>query len=223
MKTRSIIITAAGSGKRMGSEIPKQFLPLLGKPVLMHTIERLHAWSPESQLVLTLPGHSIGEWQQLSVEHAFTIDLTIIAGGAERYHSIQNALQTCTGEVIAVHDGVRPLVSTETLNRLFDAAEIHPAVIPVTPVKDSLRSVEGTGSHAVPRSLFRIVQTPQVFHAAVLEKAYELPFSENLTDDASLVEQSGIAIYLVDGNEENLKITTPSDLLLAELLLKELL
>jgi len=220
MKTRSIIITAAGSGKRMGSVQPKQFLLLSGKPVLMHTIERLHRFAPDSQLILTLPEDQVETWTDLCREYQFQIAVTIVAGGKERYHSIKNALGSCTGDLIAVHDGVRPLVAVKTLTRLFDAAATFPAVIPVTEVKDSLRLVEGAQSHAADRSHFRIVQTPQVFHAGVLRKAYEIPFTDTITDDASLVEQSGVTISLVGGNEENIKITTPSDLLLAEVLLK---
>lgn len=220
MKTRSIIITAGGTGKRMGTAQPKQFLLLGGKPVLMHTIERLHAFSPESQLILTLPEVHRADWEALCVEHRFTIPLTVVNGGEERYHSIKQALEHCTGTVIAVHDGVRPFVSAETLTRLFEAAETQPAVIPVIALKDSIRQVEGEKSHAVSRSAFRIVQTPQVFDAAVLRKAYELPYSEAVTDDAGLVETSGIAIHLVEGNEENVKITVPSDLVLAEALLR---
>ena len=221
MKTRSIIITAGGTGQRMGTVQPKQFLLLNGKPVLMHTIERLHRFSPESQLLLTLPEDHRSEWQSLCKEHDFTIPLTVVSGGKERYHSIQNALEACTGELIAVHDGVRPLVSEATLQRLFEAVETHSAVIPVVPLKDSIRQLIGSSSHAVPRSDFRIVQTPQVFDAAVLRKAYELPYSESVTDDAGLVEATGVTIHLVDGNEENIKITVPSDLVLAEGLLKK--
>ena len=204
----------------MGTAQPKQFLLLNGKPVLMHTIERLHKFSPESQLLLTLPEAHHTDWHSLCEEHRFTIPLTVISGGKERYHSIKNALDACTGELIAVHDGVRPLVSEATLQRLFEAVETHSAVIPVVALKDSIRQVSGTNSHAVARSDFRIVQTPQVFEASVLRKAYELPYSQNITDDAGLVEATGIAIHLVDGNEENIKITVPSDLVLAEGLLK---
>lgn len=205
----------------MGTVQPKQFLLLNGKPVLMHTIERLHRFSPESQLLLTLPQDHRSEWEVLCKEHDFAIPLTIVSGGKERYHSIQNALEACTGELIAVHDGVRPLVSEATLQRLFEAVETHSAVIPVVPLKDSIRQLTGGSSHAVPRSDFRIVQTPQVFDATVLRKAYELPYSESVTDDAGLVEATGVTIHLVDGNEENIKITVPSDLVLAEGLLKK--
>jgi 2-C-methyl-D-erythritol 4-phosphate cytidylyltransferase len=220
MKTRSIIITAAGSGRRMGTDRPKQFLEVLGKPVLMHTLERLHRFDPDSQLVVTLPESSLGEWKTLCQAYGFQLPVEIVSGGKERYHSIQNALGHCTGDLIAVHDGVRPLVAAGTLERLFDAAEMHPAVIPVVEVKDSLRILDGNSSRAVARTNYRSVQTPQVFDAVVLRKAYELPFSEQITDDASLVEQSGAPIHLVEGNEENIKLTTPSDLVLAGILLR---
>ena len=221
MKTRSIVITAAGTGKRMGSDIPKQFLLLAGKPVLMHTIELLYRYSPESQLVLTLPEDHMEDWKALCRAHDFKVELEIVPGGKERYHSIRRALEKCTGELIAVHDGVRPLVSEETLDRLFEAAEMQTAVVPVVQVKDSLRRTDSGGSHAVPRSEYRIVQTPQVFDADVLRKAYALPFDDSLTDDASLVERSGELVFLVDGNDENIKITMPSDLTLAESLVRK--
>lgn len=205
----------------MGTDQPKQFLELLGRPVLIHTLERLYHFSPESQLVLTLPEQYIEDWKALCAQYGCQIVHAIVAGGQERYHSIQNALAVCTGDVIAVHDGVRPLVSRSTLERLFAASEIHTAVIPVIEMRESLRRISDTGSTAVDRSLYRIVQTPQVFHADVLRKAYTIPFHDRLTDDASLVEESGVEIHLVDGNEENIKITTPSDLAVAMLFLSK--
>jgi 2-C-methyl-D-erythritol 4-phosphate cytidylyltransferase len=215
MQTRSIIITAGGIGKRMGTDQPKQFLELLGRPVLIHTLERLHRFAPDSQLVLTLPEQHIEDWKSLCQQNGCNIEHTIVAGGQERYHSIKNALDVCTGDTIAVHDGVRPLVSKGTVDRLFEAAQTHKAVIPVIDMKESLRRIEGEESAAVDRSVYRIVQTPQVFDAAVLRSAYNIPFHESITDDASLVEESGQRIHLVDGNEENVKITTPADLAIA--------
>ena len=216
MKSRSIIITAGGTGKRMGGNQPKQFLLMNGKPVLMHTIERLHSYSPENQFILTLPGDSIAEWKKLCERHNFRIAVSVIPGGAERNDSVRNALEICTGEIIAVHDGVRPFVSDETLDNLFKAAEEHKAVIPVLPVKDSLRKVSGAKSTAAVRSEFRIVQTPQVFSAKILRKAHGQAVTPEMTDDASMVEALGEAIYLVQGNEENIKITVPLDLLIGE-------
>lgn len=221
MKTRSIIITAGGIGKRMGTDQPKQFLELLGRPVLIHTLERLHHFAPDSQLVLTLPEQHIDEWNALCVQYECHIAHTVVAGGQERYHSIKNALSVCTGEIIAVHDGVRPLVSKGTIDRLFAAIEEYKAVIPVVEMKESLRLIGNNGSKAVKRSEYRIVQTPQVFHADVLRRAYDIPFHDAITDDASLVEESGEYIHLIDGNEENIKITTPIDLTVAMLFLSK--
>lgn len=221
MKSRSIIITAGGLGKRMGADQPKQLLELLGKPILMYAIERLKLFSPDSQLILTLPESSISHWEELCVSYQFQVPHLIIAGGEERYHSVKNALAHCTGEIIAVHDGVRPLVSKATVERLFEAIENHTAVIPVVPIKESIRQVIGNETKATLRADYRIVQTPQLFHAHVLKKAYELPFSPDVTDDAGLVEISGETIHLVDGNEENIKITTPTDLVIAESFLRK--
>lgn len=221
MKTRSIIITAGGIGKRMGTEQPKQFLELLGRPVLIHTLERLHHFAPDSQLILTLPEQHIEDWKALCAQYGCQIRHEIVPGGQERYHSIQNALSACTGELIAVHDGVRPLVSKGTIERLFEAALHHKAVIPVVEVKESLRRIGTESSQAVKRADYRIVQTPQVFHADVLRKAYDIPFHDAITDDASLVEESGEHIHLIEGNEQNIKITTPTDLAVAMLFLSK--
>ena len=217
---RSIIITAGGIGKRMGGNQPKQFLMLAGKPVLMHTIERLHAFDPTAQLIITLPQEHISSWEILVHQFSFPIQHEIVAGGKERFHSIQNALPFCKGNIIAVHDGVRPFVSNETLVQLFSTVLEKKAVIPVVLPKESMRKVDGEESHAVERSAYRIVQTPQVFTAEILRKAYEQPFTDFITDDASLVEQLGVKIHLVEGNEENIKLTTPIDLVLGELILK---
>jgi 2-C-methyl-D-erythritol 4-phosphate cytidylyltransferase len=220
MQTRSIIITAGGIGKRMGTDQPKQFLELLDRPVLIHTLERLHRFAPESQFIVTLPEQHIEDWQVLCSQYDCHIEHTIVAGGQERYHSIKNALAVCTGELILVHDGVRPLVSKGTIDRLLEAATIHSAVIPVIEMKESLRKITAGGSTAVDRSAYRIVQTPQVFHADVIRNAYNIAFHESITDDASLVEESGEQIHLVDGNEENVKITTRADLAVAMSFLK---
>lgn len=220
MQQRSIIITAGGTGKRMNSVQPKQFLLLHGKPILLHTLERLREYVPDAQFIITLPADQLAAWNQLCEAHQCTIAHLVVTGGAERYHSIKNALDHCTGEFIAVHDGVRPLVSADTLTRLFTAALKHNAVVPVTDLKESLRKVDGEASHAVPRIHYKVVQTPQVFRADVLRKAYELPYSPAITDDAGLVEAAGTSIFLVEGNEENIKITTQADLVVAAHLLQ---
>lgn len=216
---RSFIITAAGIGKRMGSKIPKQFLLLNDKPILMHTMENLHRFDKVAELVVTLPEKYIEYWEKLTEKHDFRIMHTIIAGGEERFYSIQNALPYCNGQFIAVHDGVRPLVSHETLERLFTAAQTDLAVVPVIPMRESIRKKDDQGSKAVDRSNYFIVQTPQVFKRVLITDAYNQDFSSYYTDDASVVEANGNTIHLVDGNEENIKITSPMDLLLAQAIL----
>ena len=185
----------------------------------MHTMENLHRFDKVAELVLTLPEEYIEYWEKLTKKHHFEILHTIVAGGEERFYSIQNALPYCNGQFIAVHDGVRPLVSHETLERLFTAAQTDLAVVPVIPMRESLRKKEEQGSKAVDRSSYFIVQTPQVFKRALLTDAYNQDFSSRYTDDASVVEANGNTIHLVDGNEENIKITSPMDLLIAKTIL----
>lgn len=216
---RTFIITAGGIGKRMGGTQPKQFLLLAGEPVLMHTLRKLALFDPEAQLILTLPEAHLESWQKLCKQHQFSLPHEVVAGGEERFHSVQNALTICKGQVIAVHDGVRPFVTHATLQRLFEAVEKHPAVIPVVPVKDSMRQLTENGNNAVNRNEFVLIQTPQVFNAGILREAYLQPFSSSFTDDASVVEAAGSEIHLVAGNEENMKLTNPSDLWIAEALL----
>lgn len=216
----SIIITAGGIGKRMGGDLPKQFLNLGGKPVLMRTLELFHAYNAKAQLILTLPNDWMEYWNDLLKEHGCSIPHQLIDGGQERYHSIKNALSYCSGDFVAVHDGVRPLVNYETLDRCFTSVEQYEQVIPVMPVKESMRQVFDDASRAVNRAEYCIVQTPQCFKKEVLLKAYEIPFHKGITDDASLVEEAGFNIHLVEGNEENIKITTPFDLRVAEFLIK---
>lgn len=204
----------------MGGTIPKQFMEVAGKPLLFHTMERFRLFNPEAQILLTLPESWLDYWEELINTYQFEVSHEVITGGEERFHSIQNALQFCQGDFVFVHDGVRPLVSEETLNRCVAALENHDAVIPVVEVKESLRRMEGTGSKAVNRAEYRIVQTPQCFEKTVLKQAYQQKYHAGITDDASLVEQSGVQVFCVEGNPENIKITTPVDLILAETLLK---
>ena len=216
----SVIITAGGIGKRMGSAIPKQFLPINGKPILLHTIEKFYEFNPAIQIVLTLPEDWKSYWLNQLAELNVNIPHQIVSGGTERYDSIKNALMCCSGDYIAVHDGVRPLINHQTLERCFAALEIYNCVIPIVPVKESLRKLDGENSIAVPRKDFVLVQTPQCFRRSELIRAYDQPFQPYFTDDASLAEACGYPIHLVEGNEENIKITTGTDLILAEHLLK---
>jgi len=213
MHENTIIITAGGTGKRMGGDIPKQFLLLGETPILMQTIACFYTFDNQAQLLVTLPEEWKTYWQELCDKYKFSVPHTLISGGKERYHSIQLALQHATGSFIAVHDGVRPKVSQETIQRCFESARHTGSGIPVLEVTESLRQLlpDGTSKSEI-RSNFRTVQTPQVFGKKIIETAYKLPFHIGITDDASLVEEAGFTISLVEGNVENIKITTRGDL-----------
>lgn len=213
---RTVIITAGGTGKRMGATLPKQFLLLGGEPVLFHTLRRFHTFDADAQIILSLPEDWIPYWKDLGCPVAHEV----VSGGKERFHSIQNALRSATGDLIAVHDGVRPFPSIQTIQACFDAAEKYGSGVPVTEVKESLREISGDTSKALIRSQYRLVQTPQIFQSEILHKAYDQEFHSGITDDASLAEALGISIKLVPGNDENIKITTASDLLYAEAMLR---
>lgn len=215
---KSVIITAGGIGKRMGAKVPKQFLKIGEFPILYLTLKRFYDYDSTAQLMITLPEDWIPFWKELIKTYP-AIPHTIVSGGIERYDSIKNALKDCIGELVAVHDGVRPFVSNTTLKNVFRLAQEKGSAIPVLPLKESLRFLNGETSSAVKRADYAAVQTPQVFSKEILSKAYELPFTTDITDDASLVEKSGEKIHLTNGNEENIKITSPIDLKLAEFLM----
>lgn len=214
---RQVIIVAGGIGKRMGSELPKQFIEVNGKPIVVHTIEKFKAFDSEMGIIVVLPAEWIAHFEQICID--FRIECVITAGGSERFHSVQNGLAFANADVIAVHDAVRPLVSLKTIQNLFDEAEKSGAAIPVVPVAESIRKVEGAASIALNRTNYRLVQTPQVFRKEVLTEAYWQEFRSTFTDDASVVEASGHPVSLVDGNSENIKITTPMDLQWMKLML----
>lgn len=218
---KSVIITAGGIGKRMGSDLPKQFLVLGGKPVLVHTLELFFKYDPTIEIILTLPNEWRGYWETVIDKYYCRVPHIVVNGGEERYHSIQNALKRCSGSVIAVHDGVRPFVSFETLDRCFSALCQYEAVVPVLKLKESIRETNEKSTNAVDRSNFRLVHTPQCFRAEVLRKAYEQEYHEKVTDDACLVEELGYTIHLVESNEENIKLTTPFDFLIAETIIQK--
>jgi 2-C-methyl-D-erythritol 4-phosphate cytidylyltransferase len=209
---RSIIITAGGIGKRMESELPKQFLRLGNKPVLLHTLERFFAFDPTAQLLLTLPKDWVGYWQTILEEYNIQIPHELVDGGLERFHSIHNALDKCTGDQIAIHDGVRPLVSLATIERCFEGLNNASAVVPVMGLKDSIRKGVFEKSESVDRTQYFLVHTPQCFDAKTIKKAYLQGFNPRFTDDASVVEAIGVCPLLVLSNEENIKITSPIDL-----------
>lgn len=218
------IIVAGGKGLRMGGDIPKQFIPVNGMPVLMHTIRRFREYDPQMHIVLVLPKDHQDYWRQLCGEYCFTDKHDIADGGSTRFHSSQNGIMALAeapdSDIVAIHDGVRPLVSVETIGRCFTAAAESGAAIPVLPVIDTLRyvghadenGVNTEQGHNVLRSDYRVVQTPQTFRLALLRRAFTQPFSERFTDDASVVEALGEKVTMVDGNRENIKITTPYDL-----------
>lgn len=217
-----VIITAGGKGLRMGVDTPKQFLPVKGKPVLMRTIERFRAYSSDLKIILVLPREQQDYWRSLCREYAFAVDCAIADGGATRFHSVQNGLRLIPdGEegVVGVHDGVRPFVSVDVISRCYEAARREGAVIPVTPVVETLRYVGGAeADRNVLRSDYRLVQTPQTFDIQLLKRANRQPYSEAFTDDASVVEGIGVKVTMVEGNRENIKLTTPFDLKVAEVL-----
>lgn len=221
-----VIIVAGGKGLRMGGEVPKQFLPIGGKPVLMRTVEAFYQTDAETGIVLVLPQEQQSYWKNLCCQYDFRIPYILADGGCTRFHSVRNGLQAIPDEdsdtLIAVHDGVRPFVSPRVIQECFEAATRWGAVVPVLDMVDSVRQLsEDGGSMAVDRSCLKLVQTPQTFRADILKNAYRQEFTERFTDDASVVEASGVSVALVSGNRENIKITTPFDLKIAEALLKE--
>lgn len=218
-----VIIVAGGKGLRMGSDIPKQFLPIAGKPVLMRTLERFRAYSSALQIILVLPEAQQDYWQELCKQYDFKVDYQLANGGQTRFHSVQNGLALVPDDaegVVGVHDGVRPFPSIDVIRNCYDTARTAKAVIPVIPVVETVRQLKSDGSITVPRDHYRLVQTPQTFDIQLLKAANRQPYNDGFTDDASVVESYGHAITLVEGNRENIKITTPYDIIVAEALCK---
>jgi len=215
------LIVAGGSGIRMGTEIPKQFLELCGKPVLMHTIQVFSDYYPEIKIILVLPEDQQQFWKGLCLKHSFSLSHQVVAGGKIRFHSVLNGLSQIEGEgIVFIHDGVRPLVSRTTLDRCLEMAQKFGNAIPVLPVNESLRKQEGDLNISVDRSQYFSVQTPQTFRCGQIIEAYKQVFDPAFTDDASVAEKAGFPIFMVEGNRENIKITTPEDLIIAEAFLK---
>lgn len=204
----------------MGTDIPKQFLPVGGMPVLMRTINAFHNFDADMDIILVLPSDQQGYWSELCREYSFCTPHRIADGGETRFHSVRNGLALAAdGGLISVHDGVRPFVTAEVIERCFAEAEQKKAVIPVIPVVDTVRQLVDVGSVTVSRDLYRLVQTPQTFDAALLKEAYRQPYTPHFTDDASVVEAFGHEVTLVEGCRENIKITTQFDLKVAEAIL----
>ena len=218
-----VIIVAGGKGLRMGSDIPKQFLPIGGKPVLMRTLERFQEYSPALQIILVLPKAQQEYWKELCEKHNFKVTYQLADGGETRFHSVQHGLALIPDDaegVVGVHDGVRPFPSIDVISDCYETARTAKAVIPVIPVVETVRHLDNApSSHTVPRGEYRLVQTPQTFDIQLLKAANRQSYNDGFTDDASVVEAFGFDVTLVEGNRENIKITTPYDLKIAEVLI----
>lgn len=216
------VIVAGGKGLRMGNAVPKQFLPLAGKPVLYHTIKAFADAYADMKLVLVLPEEQLSYAQIVLQAFPDRIDITIVTGGETRFHSVQNGLRAVSEDaVVFVHDGVRPLVSTELIRACYEQAVEKGSAIPATAVTDSMRMVDGEGSRPVNREYMRSIQTPQTFRADILLPAFEQEYTDAFTDEATVVEAYGEEIYLIEGEKKNIKLTTPEDMVIAEMVLKE--
>jgi 2-C-methyl-D-erythritol 4-phosphate cytidylyltransferase len=216
------IIVAGGKGTRFGTSLPKQFLELNGKPVLLHTLEAFYRYSPQIEVILVLPEDQISTWRDTAVRYSFNHELTVQSGGPSRFQSVKKGLEKIHGEgLVAIHDGVRPLVTSALIADSFRYAALHQSAICAVPLKESLRMVEdSSNSKAVDRSAFRLIQTPQTFKVSLLKNAYTAPEVADATDDATVFERAGHEIFLFDGSYDNIKITTPEDLRIAEALLR---
>lgn len=213
------LIVAGGSGLRMGSSLPKQFLLLRGQPVIVHSIYRFLDFDDSMKITLVLPANQLVYWQALWDKYGMGHHIQVVAGGEQRFHSVSNGLNTIehADSLVAIHDGVRPLVSKETISSVFHQAEVSGSGVPLIPVQDSLRKKEANGNiTGVNRNDYSLVQTPQCFQTGLIKKAYQIGYQDAFTDDASVFEAGGNKLSFTEGNRENIKITTPSDMLMAE-------
>ncbi len=217
-----VVIVAGGKGLRMCTNVPKQFLPINGLPVLMRTILRFREYCVDSKIIVVLPREQHEQWHEMCKNHNFTNVDAVADGGETRFHSVKNGLSFIPDDeegVVAIHDGVRPFPSIEVITNCFETARTAKAVIPVVPVMDTLRIIEeGNVTKTVPRTDYLLVQTPQTFDIQLIKQAYKQPYNDSFTDDATVVESFGQPVTLVDGNRENIKITTPFDLRIAKVL-----
>ena len=217
---KKVIIVAAGTGSRMGVNIPKQFIPLKNLPVLMHTINRFFEYDSNMQIILVLAESEIETWKSLLIKYDFHTLHSIVVGGSNRYQSVKNGLDTIKDHcIVAVHDGVRPLCSVQLIQQCFIEAEINSNAVPAIPVTETVRTIDKEKNSLVNRENLRIIQTPQCFDSIKLKKAYQNSTAENFTDDAGVFEQDGNKIHLVEGERNNIKITLKEDLVFAEMLI----
>ncbi len=218
MVKKYALIVAGGKGLRMGNNTPKQFLLLNNKPVLMHTIEAFAKINGLS-IIVVLPSSQIQYWQNLVLQYSFSIHHTLINGGDTRFQSVKNGLAIINDGIVAIHDGVRPLIKHNIITNTFNTAIEKTNAIPAVRLKDSIREVDLLGNKNVNRNNYYLIQTPQVFYTKEIKQAYQKAEHDNFTDDASVLENAGHKIHLVDGDYKNIKITTPEDLALAKFLL----
>ena len=215
-----VLITAGGAGNRLGSDLPKQFLNLKGRPVLMHVFDAFMTFSEDLRFVLVLPDAYHDSWKKLCGDHELTLPHQVVSGGPTRFHSVKSGLRHIPDEsLVAIHDGVRPLVSAGTIASGFHYAKKFGNAIPVIETKEAMRMMNGPISAPLPSERIRTVQTPQCFKASLIKKAYQQNYHESFTDDASVLESEGERLFLIDGNPENIKITIPADLIMAGALL----
>lgn len=211
-----VILVAGGKGSRMGSDLPKQFLELNGKPILMHTFEAFLSLEVQIEFILVLPADHISHWNHLCEIHDFRTPHQITEGGPHRFHSVKSGLKLVPeGALVAIHDAVRPFVSKEVIKRCFTMAERKGNAVPVIPLRESIRVMSGSLSKSVDRDKYKLVQTPQAFLSSALKVAYQQAYNERFTDDATVLENTGAQIFTVEGNKENIKITTPAELAIA--------
>jgi 2-C-methyl-D-erythritol 4-phosphate cytidylyltransferase len=214
------VIVAGGQGTRMGTAVPKQFLELAGKPVLAHTIQAFINAVPDIHLVLVLPAQQLSWAQMILQSFPDRLDIELVTGGDSRFGSVKNGLTVVPDDaIVLVHDGVRCLITPALITRCIQGAQQNGSAIPVVPVADSVRQLNGKQSSPLNRELLRAIQTPQTFLAEQLKKAFEQPYSDVFTDEATVIEAAGGVAHLVEGERSNLKITTPEDLILAEAIL----
>lgn len=214
------IVVAGGKGTRMKASLPKQFMELKGLPVLMHTLDAFYRYSEDITVILVLPQDEFETWERLCKQYSFNRKVILQRGGDSRFQSVRNGLKCITGEgLVAIHDGVRPLVSKDIIGASFRLAAVHQSAVAAVRLKESIRMTDQDKTRAMDRSKFRLIQTPQTFLVSLIQQAYEIKEVESLTDDASVAEMAGHTISLFEGSYENLKITTPEDLVIAEALL----
>jgi len=220
-KREHAIIVAGGKGTRIRHTLPKQFIEVAGKPVLFHTLEAFHRYSASLHIVLVLPADDLKIWDDLVTRYHFPIPVTLQTGGETRFQSVKRGLEKIAGQgLVAIHDGVRPLVSEDIIGASFRLAAVHGTAVAAVRLKESIRETDQDTTRAVDRSKFRMIQTPQTFDVDLIKKAYEHREEPGMTDDASVAEQAGHSISLFEGSYENIKITTAEDLIVAETLLK---